>query len=494
MIIKKEHINIVWFKRDLRLYDNEALYNALQTNRRTILLYVFEKQLIDDVHYSERHWNFIKASLQDMNEELQTINTKVLTINSDIIAALNLIQSQYHINTIYSHQETGLKVTYERDKTVTRYCRNNLVNWNEAINNGVLRGLSNREDWIEKWEDFMRQPLLSFNPKPEQLLSLPEIKNLETLFQVTDLATIHNPKMQQGGRSNALKYMESFFGERYFNYTLYISKPEASRISCSRLSPYLAWGNLSVREVWQKAKEIRNRSTHKRTIDAFTSRLRWQAHFIQKFEMEESMEFKSINKGYQKLKKDISAKFQLAWKTGQTGIPMVDASMRCLQTTGYLNFRMRAMLVSFFTHILWQPWKDASIHLSQLFLDFEPGIHFPQIQMQAGETGVNALRIYNPVKNGLEHDPDAVFIKKWVPELKNLEIPLAHEPYLMTPLEQKMYGVTLDKDYPKPIVDIRLNRRRASDKLWTMKKDDMVQEENIRILKKHTTKDRKVFD
>ena len=494
MITKKEHINIVWFKRDLRLHDNEAIFNALQTSRRTVLLYVFEKQLIEDEHYSERHWNFIKSSLREMNEDLKQIDAKILVVNSDIIAALNLIQSRYHIDTIYSHQETGLKITYERDKIVSRYCRNNLVTWEESISNGVLRGLNDREDWVENWEAFMKQPVLDFNPRESQLVSLNEILDLERLFQVTDLTFQLDPNMQQGGRRNAIKYLNSFFNERYFNYALHISKPEASRKSCSRLSPYLAWGNLSVREVWQKAKEVRITATHKRTLDAFTSRLRWQAHFIQKFEMEDSMEFKSINKGYQKLKKDISEQFQIAWKTGQTGIPMVDASMRCLLTTGYLNFRMRAMLVSFFTHILWQPWKDASVHLSQLFLDFEPGIHFPQIQMQAGETGVNALRIYNPVKNGLEHDPDAVFIKKWVPELENLETRLAHEPYLMTPLEQKMYNVTIGKDYPSPIVDIKLNRKKASDTLWSIRKETIVKEENNRILKKHTTRDRKVFD
>ena len=207
------------------------------------------------------------------------------------------------------------------------------------------------------------------------------------------------------------KYLNSFFDKRHKNYVFHISKPEMSRMSCSRLSPYLSWGNLSIREVYQFAQEQKKTSKQKKTIDAFTSRLRWQTHFVQKFEMEHTMEKESINKGFQKLKKEVSLEFQKAWKTGYTGYPLIDASMRCLNETGYLNFRMRALVVSFFTHNLWQPWQDASKHLSQMFLDFEPGIHFPQLQMQAGETGTNVLRIYNPIKNSLEHDPDASFIK-----------------------------------------------------------------------------------
>ena len=202
------------------------------------------------------------------------------------------------------------------------------------------------------------------------------------------------------------------------------------------------------------------------------------------------MENASVNKGYHKLKKSISENYQKAWRDGQTGFPLVDASMRCLVETGYVNFRMRAMLVSFFTHILWQPWQDATEHLSQQFLDFEPGIHFPQLQMQAGETGINNLRIYNPTVNSLKHDPDAVFIKKWVPELAHLDIPFMHEPYLMTELEQGLYNFKLGKDYPDPIVDIKENRKRASEILWNMKEDPEVVKESFRILKRHTLQDR----
>ena len=206
--------------------------------------------------------------------------------------------------------------------------------------------------------------------------------------------------------------------------------------------------------------------------------------------MEHTMENASINKGYQKLKKSISSEYQKAWETGETGFPLIDASMRCLKQTGYLNFRMRAMVVSFFTHILWQPWQASSQHLSKLFLDFEPGIHFSQLQMNAGETGINTLRIYNPIKNSLEHDEDGSFIKKWVPELANLSIPFIHEPYLMTPLDQQFNNFELGVQYPKPIVDIKVARKKASDTLWNMKKNAAVREESERILKKHMLSDR----
>ncbi len=486
----KEHINIVWLKRDLRLEDNEAIFNALHSNRKTLLLYVFEPSLLNDIHYSERHFNFIKESIRDINTKLSGLHTKVLSVTNDLATVFNQIQDFYKIHSVYSHVETGLLVTYNRDKEFTRYCRNNLINWVESKNNGVARGLVNRENWFENWGDYMNQPVIPFQANDHQFLNNEAIAELEDVLSETDLTTPEETPFQKGGSAMAWKYANSFFDERHKSYMFHISQPEASRTSCSRLSPYIAWGNVSIRQVFQKGQTIKNKTTDRRHIGAFLSRLRWQAHFIQKFEMEHTMEQASVNKGYHKLKKSISETYQTAWKEGQTGFPLVDASMRCLIETGYVNFRMRAMLVSFFTHILWQPWQDASAHLSQQFLDFEPGIHFPQLQMQAGETGINNLRIYNPTTNSLKHDPDAVFIRKWVPELAKLETPFVHEPYLMTELEQAMYNFKLGVDYPKPIVDIKTNRKRASEILWGMKDDPEVKSESIRILKRHTISDR----
>ena len=160
--------------------------------------------------------------------------------------------------------------------------------------------------------------------------------------------------------------------------------------------------------------------------------------------------------------------------------------MRCLNETGYLNFRMRALVVSFFTHNLWQPWQAASKHLSQMFLDFEPGIHYPQLQMQAGETGTNMLRIYNPIKNSLEHDPDATFIKKWVPELAEIPLAFIHEPWKLTQMEQELYSFKLGIHYPYPIVDLEKSRKYSSDILWGLRKKSVVKKDSKRILDKHT--------
>lgn len=492
MLTDKESISVVWLKRDLRLEDNEAIHNALMSGNRVLLLYVFETMLLNDPHYSERHWNFIKQSLEDMNSRLSQFNTKVLAIQSDIIFVFNKIQSHFKVANVFSHQETGILVTFNRDKTFKRFCKNNFINWHENINNGIYRGLENREQWIDKWENFMNTPVFEFHPTNEQFLSIEDIAILERECQTVSLSTPKTIHFQKGGTTTGQKYLESFLNSRYKNYMFSISKPLDARKSCSRLSPYLAWGNLSVRQVFKSALDLDVSASNKKQLEAFLSRLKWQAHFIQKFEMEHTMETESINKGYHELRKDLSKHYQDAWKTGKTGVPLVDACMRCLNETGYLNFRMRALVVSFFTHNLWQPWQEASKHLSQQFLDFEPGIHFPQLQMQAGETGINTLRIYNPIKNGLEHDPEAQFIKKWVPELKDLDTPFAHEPYLMTNMEQRFYNVRLGIDYPYPIVDIQETRKKASTTLWNLQKNTLVKNESLRILKKHTIRNRKL--
>ncbi len=204
--------------------------------------------------------------------------------------------------------------------------------------------------------------------------------------------------------------------------------------------------------------------------------------------MEPRIEFEAFNKGYLDLDQPKDDEFIIAWKSGKTGYPLVDASIRAVVETGYLNFRMRSMTVSFLVHHFFQHFSVGSSWLASQFLDFEPGIHYGQFQMQAGFTATNTIRIYNPTKNALDHDPEAVFIKQWVPELKNLPPALAIEPWNMTSTEMEFYNFQLGKDYPDRILDITETRKQALKILYGVRKNKLTQEEKKRILDTHTLK------
>ena len=487
--MSKPIINLYWFKRDLRIIDNVPLQISCDEECPTLLFYLFEPLLVNDSHYSKRHWTFVKESIVDINNSLNNYKTKVHCYELDAISFLKRVSKYFTINKIFSHAETGIDITYKRDLKVSHFCKKNKIKWHEEIRNGVFRGRSNRNNWINDWKNYMQRNIVDLDCDKNDFCNISD-KLIKTIGIKPNN---DNKVIQKGGTTEGLKYLRSFLNVRFKNYQNNISKPMKSRTSCSRLSPYFAWGNLSTRYVWQLAKNEISRGKSKFHLNSFTSRLRWQAHFIQKFEMESEMEFRSVNRGYEKIDKKINKKYINAWKKGKTGYPLVDASMRCLISTGYVNFRMRALLVSFLTHHLWQPWQAGVVHLAKQFLDFEPGIHYPQFQMQSGETGINMIRIYNPIKNSLDHDPKGEFIKKWVPELKNLPVDLIHKPWEINSLEQEIYKFHLGKDYPERVVDVSKTYIEASKFLWSMRKNDLVKKESNRVLKKHTNPNRKAF-
>ena len=146
-------MKIVWFKRDLRLADNEALYRALEGNEKVILLYIFEPSLKKDIHYSKRHFDFIKQSLECLQKELSVLHAQILIVEGEALEIFKKLTNLLPIRQVFSHQETGIKLTYDRDKKVADFFKENNIIWNEYITNGVIRGLKNRQTWKEDWYD-----------------------------------------------------------------------------------------------------------------------------------------------------------------------------------------------------------------------------------------------------------------------------------------------------------------------------------------------------
>jgi deoxyribodipyrimidine photo-lyase len=234
--------------------------------------------------------------------------------------------------------------------------------------------------------------------------------------------------------------------------------PGLAAEACSRLSPHLAWGTVSAREVAQAALAARSGCAPgaRRGVDSFLWRLRLRARLMQRLEDEPSIEHRCIDAGLEGLRRGGGAGGDPArleaWAAGRTGFPLVDAGMRELAATGWLGCRMRALCASVAAHQLWLDWRDFGPVLARLFTDFEPGVHWFHCQAQSGVAG-RAWRMMDPVAESARLDPDGGYVRQWVPELARVPAPLIHRPWRMSALEQAETGCRIGVDYPPRLAD-----------------------------------------
>ncbi|CAK6696143.1 FAD-binding domain-containing protein [Synechococcus sp. BA-124 BA4] len=454
-------VQVVWFKRDLRAADHQPLVQA--SCRGPVLpLVVVEPDLWRQSDVSARQWAFCAESLEDLRRVLSGLGQPLVLRIGTVEEVLEQIRRRFGIAGLWSHEETGNGWTYARDRRVARWARIHSIPWIEIPTFGVIRRLDNRNGWARRWEARMAEPVA---PPPDAMQPLHGL-DPGAIPSASDLGLTADPcpGRQIGGRAAGLAVLESFLNGRGARYHRELSSPLTAFESCSRLSPHFAWGTLSMREVVQRSRRSGAAPM------GFEARLHWHCHFIQKLESQPDLEFRELHPLTAGLR--ISDPGRLAaWAEGRTGLPFVDACMRALIATGWINFRMRAMLMSVASYHLWLPWRESGLHLARLFVDYEPGIHWSQCQMQSGTTGINTIRIYNPVKQGQDHDPRGAFIRQWLPELAGVPAVHLHEPWTMAVVTQQRVGCVLGVHYPVPIVKTDDAAREARARIWAARQE-----------------------
>lgn len=477
-------MQIVWFKRDLRAVDHKALSMAAEVGR-VLPLYVIEPELWYQSDASYRQWEFVAETLTELQADLARLGQPLVIRTGAVTDVLAALKQRLGVTALWSHEETGNGWTYQRDREVAAWCREQGLPWHEVQNHGVWRRLKSRDGWSDRWDTLMKQPVSSA-PRLG-----PVGLDVGTVPGAGDLGLSHDQccDRQVGGRRAGIERLNSFLNERGEYYQRAMSSPVEGAAACSRLSPYLAWGALSMREVSQ-ATAARRRAlppeakAWRKSLRSFSGRLHWHCHFIQKLEDEPRIEVENLHRLYDGLRlKTPDAVLLAAWTRGETGYPFLDACMRSLRASGWLNFRMRAMVMATASYHLWLDWRAPGLHLARMFTDYEPGIHWSQVQMQSGTTGINTVRIYNPVKQGFDQDPKGVFIRKWLPELASIPDQYLHEPW-KADNAASVIGAT----YPARVFDHLAAAKVAREKVWSIRKGQPFRQQAQAIVAKHASR------
>ncbi|MEM7719216.1 MAG: deoxyribodipyrimidine photo-lyase/cryptochrome family protein [Pseudomonadota bacterium] len=475
-------IQIVWFKRDFRIIDHEPLTVAARQGP-VLPLFVYEPGLWSLPERSGRQDQFMRGALGCLRNTIARQGGTLSQRVGDMPTILADLKHRHGGFVLHAHEETGDIWTFQRDEAVRSWCRAKGISFHEYRQFGVERGSqTKRNGWAKRWDAMMEGH------------ALPEPSSVDWVTDTVDPMPDPQPDValawiQSAGRSAALKTIGSFLEERGEFYQKDMSTPVAGESSCSRISPHLVWGSMSMREMYQATLErqhtlrsgtAEDRGYWLKSLNSFVGRLHWHCHFTQKLEDQPDLEQRSMIPAYDALRETNHERLQ-RYANGMTGFPFVDACMRYLAANGWINFRMRAMLVSFASYDLWLPWQESGKVLARLFTDYDAGIHWPQVQMQSGVTGINTVRVYSPVKQGLDQDPTGDFTRRWVPELAHIPGKAVHD---LTAIDAIAAG------YPTPMVDHKEATAYAKDQIFKLRRDPDLKAQANAVFEKHGSRAR----
>ncbi|PSP58057.1 deoxyribodipyrimidine photolyase [Halobacteriales archaeon QH_8_67_36] len=440
---------IVWHCRQLRTRDQPALAYAAAEYSTLLPVFVFDPSFYGPEGLAcDARIRFLHESIADLDDQYRDRGGGLSLCHGnprEVLAAF----AEAGWDIVTTADPTG-RYGLRRDNAVAEACNVTFVDAD-----GLVRGADeSRDGWADQAEAWLTGTQCSWSVDDVSLRSLDTGVTTNRVAEAYDV-TPDKQQVPTGGTTAARERVIDFL-ERLDSYPGNISAPADARTGTSQLSPYLRFGCLSVREVYQAVKD---HDGAERATEMFLSRLWWNRHYNQKLVDWSGWMDEAANPVMEGFHADTHEPARVeAWKHGRTGYPMVDASMRCLKATGWLNFRMRAMCASFLCDLLQQPWKIGADWFYYHLIDADPAINYTQFQIQAGMDGTNMLQIYNPRKQVRDNDPAGEFVYRWVPELQALPPEYLDQPE-KTPLQvQAECGVEIGETYPYPIVEYEAAR------------------------------------
>ncbi len=440
-------MKVLLHRRDLRTLDNKALEVA---GKEAAPIYIFDPYEWSHELSLDARQKFVLESLKDLNRQYIKLGTELTFFHGDSIEILQELNSKGH-NVIFNKDANHFQQEKERK----------LRDQFTAVKSSAVK--SREQGRSEKWANYAKNWFESEKYSKPENIKESSLKGNTSIKEIKEEYSVQREKEDfgKGGSFEAEKRLEEFI-ERIDDYSGCISSPSRAESSTSHLSPYIRYGCISPRQVYQKVKQKTGSRNNERSVEMFKDRIFWQQHFNQKIEDNPKLFEEAVNPVYRDLNKDTyDEELVQAWKKGETGYPLVDASMRALKRTGWLNFRMRAMSASFFSYILKQWWKTGADFFYKHLIDADVAINYYQWQMQSGLIGVHANRIYDPTKQVEENDPKGEFIRKYVPELRSVPDEYIAEPWKMPEKVQEECGVKIGRNYPEPVVDYEREARKA---------------------------------
>ena len=457
-------MHIIWFRRDLRLSDNEIVSQATANNAEVLPCFIIDPWFYQWKDIGKARVRFLFESLEDLDNNLQKLGSKLYLFEGNAVDILqqltNELITQSYQPKLYFNRDVQVEYGIERDKSIVDFHQQNNLEYHIGLNN-FIQPNERREEWFNEYYTYQRgelHPTPTHINTPQLSLNVPQltIEQLKQKYRSFWETEIYFP----GGETESTAILNSFLSSRFKGYHWKLSRPWlAQKRSTSHLSPYLTFGTISTRTVYQRTKkraeELEKQPTSGFSLKAFRDRLRWRDSFNQRLYSHPEIAY--INRysefdEYYKPDPLTPEKQELfeAWCEGMTGFPMVDASMRQLERMGWMNFRMRAMCATFLTINCGVSWHHGAQHFMNYLIDGDLAIDNWQWQMQAGITNPlsDTFRIYNPTKNIKEKDPELNFIYHWVEELRGYSLPeiLAGEYINESP-------------YPQPMIDWSQTRK-----------------------------------